>query len=90
MEKPLEPRNVQCLHNAFGSRNFLSAIIKDSSNDGLHSSGHRARVDRVVLGLILKDTFCKACGEALLRKIGVGRFFRYDVANLAYTCKRDR
>ena len=84
MEKSLGPRNVQCLHNTVGSRNVLSTIIEDSSNDGLHSIGHRARVDRVALGLILKDTFCKACGEALLHKIGVGRSFRYDVANLAY------
>lgn len=87
-ERSCGPRNIQCLHNTFGSRNVVSTIIEDSSNDGLHSIGHRARVDRVALGSVLKDTFCKAFGEALLREIRIGRSFGYNVANLAY--KRDR
>lgn len=82
MEISLMPRNAQSLHSAFCSRNFLSAILEDSSNDGFHSSSHRARVDCVPLRLILIDTFCQAYGEASLRKIDVRRFLRYGVVYL--------
>lgn len=83
MEKSLRPRDAQCLHNAFNSRNIFTTIIEDSSNDGLHGRSHRPGVDRVSLGSIIIDTFCQAYGEALLCKIGVGRFFRHDGVYLA-------
>lgn len=82
MEKSLRPRDAQCLHNAFNSRNIFTAIIEDSSNDGLHGRSHRPGVDCVPLGWIVIDTFCQACGEAPLRKIGVGRLLRHDVVYL--------
>lgn len=72
MDKSLRPRDAQCLHNAFSSRNIFTAIVEDGSNDGLHGRSHRPGVYFVPLGSIVIDTLCQDCGEALLRKIGVG------------------
>lgn len=82
MEKLLRPRDAQYLHNAFNSRNPFTAVIEDGSNDGLHSRSHRPGEYCVPLGSIVIDTFCQTRAEASLRKIGVGRLLRYDVAYL--------
>lgn len=71
----LRPRDSQCLHNTFDSRNIFAAVIEDCSNDGLHGRSHWPRVDSASLRSILIHAFNEASREASLRKIGVGCLF---------------